>query len=79
MMTDDELKLRRANADELRAEQLTDYTLANCSSLATAHKCDVSIREADLYHQLQFVLKVNCVFASNDDTLPRAQTLSRIG
>jgi transposase InsO family protein len=50
-VTDEELMLRRANADELRAEQLADDTLANCWSLAKTDKGDFFIRDGILYHR----------------------------
>ena len=48
---DEELQLRRANAETLLAEQLKDVTLTNCWALAKAQKGDYFIHDGLLYHR----------------------------
>jgi hypothetical protein len=50
-ITDEQLQVSRANADELRVEQLADETLSNCWSLAKTNKGDFFIRDGILYHR----------------------------
>jgi hypothetical protein len=54
-ITDEQLQVRRATADELRVEQLADETLSNCWSLAKTNKGDFFIRDGILYHR-EYVL-----------------------
>jgi transposase InsO family protein len=50
-MNDDQLQMRRANAETLKAEQLADDTLSNCWTLARANKGDYFIYDGLLYHR----------------------------
>jgi transposase InsO family protein len=48
---DDELLLRRANAETLRSEQVSDESLTHCWTLARNNKGDYFIHDGLLYHR----------------------------
>jgi len=50
-VNDDVLQVRRANAETLKSEQLSDESLTHCKALAKSNKGDYFVHDGLLYHR----------------------------